>query len=54
MSAKIHAYLKVMLVSRALVIGFIVILAVTVTTGFVMIQTDPVIVPPGLRFLDWL
>ena len=51
---KIPAHHKIIPASRALVIGFIVILAITVTTGFVWIQTDHVIAPPGLRMLDWL
>ena len=54
MSMKIHTYLKVMPASRALVIGLILILAIAVTSGFVWIQTDQVIAPPGLRVLDWL
>ena len=54
MFAKIHAYLKVMPASRALVIGLILILATAVTSAFIRIQTDQVIAPPGLRVLDWL
>jgi hypothetical protein len=45
--------LKVMPASRALLIGLIVIVAIAVTTGFIRIQTDQVIAPPGLRVLDW-
>lgn len=54
MSAQIHFYLKVVPASRGLVIGLIVILAIAATTGFVWMQSDPVIAPPGLRVLDRL
>ena len=47
-------FLKVMPARRALVISLIVILIIAVTTGFVWVQTDQVIAPPGLRVLDWL
>ena len=53
-SKKILTYHKIIPASRALVIGMIVILAVAVTTGFVWMQTDQVIVPPSLRVMDWL
>lgn len=45
--------LKVLTGNRALVIRLIVIVAIAVTTGFIRIQTDQVIAPPGLRVLDW-
>jgi hypothetical protein len=54
MSTKTHFYLKIIPAGRALVIGVIVILAITGTTGFVWIQTDQVIATPGLRVLDWV
>jgi len=47
-------FLKGMSASRALGIGLILILAIAVTSGFIHIQTDQVIAPPGLRVLDWL
>jgi len=54
MSTTTSTYPKVILNRRVLVIGLIVILGVVVTTGFVWIQADQVIAPPGLRVLDWL
>jgi hypothetical protein len=53
MSANLSTHLKVMHAGRALAIGLIIILAISVTTGFAWIQTDQVIAPPGLRVLDW-
>jgi hypothetical protein len=44
---------KVLPARRALVIRLIVIVAIAVTTGFIRMQTDQVIAPPGLRVLDW-
>ena len=46
-------FLKIMPANRALLSGLIVIVAIAVTTGFIRIQTDQVIAPPGLRVLDW-
>jgi hypothetical protein len=34
-----------------LLLGFV---GMVVTAGFIWMQTDPVIAPPGLRVLDWL
>jgi len=39
---------------RMLLTGLIVILGIAVTTGFVWMQTDQVIAPPGLRLMDML
>ncbi len=49
MPVKTYAYLKVLHASRTLVIGLIVILSIAVTTGFIWIETDQVIAPPGVR-----
>lgn len=46
-------FLKVMPARRAPVIRLIVIVVIAVTTGFIRIQTDQIIAPPGLRVLDW-
>ena len=46
-------FLKVMPTRWTLVTTLIVIVAIAVTTGFVWMQTDQVIAPPGLRVLDW-
>jgi hypothetical protein len=54
MLTKTSTSLKVTLNRRVLVIGLLVILGVLVTTGFVWMQTDHVIAPPGLRIMDWL
>jgi hypothetical protein len=54
MSAKIQTYLNVIPFGRALTIGLIVIPMIAATTGFVWMQTDQLIAPPGLRVLDWL
>ena len=45
---------KVIQNCHVLVIGLIIILGIAITTGFVWIQTDHVIAPPGLRLLDWV
>jgi hypothetical protein len=45
---------KVFPIRRVLVTGLIIILGIAVTTGFVWIQTDHVIAPPGLRLMDGL
>lgn len=54
MSTTTSTYPKVIFNRRTLVIGLIVILSVIVTTGFIWMQSDPVIAPPGLRILNWL
>ena len=54
MSANIHTYRNVVPSSRVLVIGLMIILGIAVTTGFVWMQSDQVIAPPGVRALDWL
>jgi len=54
MFLKINTYLKTVPAGRTFVIGLIMILGVAVTTGFVLIQMDQTIAPPGLRVLDWL
>ena len=54
MSATTSISLKGIRSHRMLVIGLLVILGVAVTTGFVWIQTDHVITPPGLRIMSWL
>lgn len=53
-SMKIPTNSKIIFASQMLVIGLIVIMAVIVTTGFVWMETDHVIAPPGLRMMDWL
>jgi hypothetical protein len=54
MSAIMSAYLRGVQSRRRLVIGLLVLLALAVTTGFVWMQTDHVIAPPGLRMMNWL
>lgn len=54
MSTKIRPYMNFVPSSRVLKIGLLIILALAVTTGFVWMQMDQVIAPPGLRLLDWL
>ena len=54
MSTTTSTYHKVISNRHALVIGLIIVLAIAVTTGFVWIQTDHVIAPPGLRLMDEL
>jgi len=39
---------------RMLIVGLIVLLSIALTSGFVWIQTDQVMAPPGLRFMDAL
>jgi hypothetical protein len=47
-------FLKVMPAGRMFGMALILILAVAVTSGFIRIQTDQMIAPPGVRVLDWL
>jgi hypothetical protein len=54
MSTKIKTFLQVVPANRALVMGLIAILAATATTGFLWMQSDHVIAPPGLRLMNWL
>ena len=51
---KIHTPLTIIHVRRLLAIGPIAILVLVVTTGFIWMETDHVIAPPGLRMADWL
>lgn len=54
MSKMASTYPKMVLNRRVLMIGLIAVLGVAVTTGFIWMQNDPVIAPPGLRIMDWL
>ena len=54
MSTNTSASPKVIPIHRLLVAGLIIILGIAVTTGFVWIQTDHVIAPPGLRLMHEL
>jgi hypothetical protein len=38
---------------RLLLVGVIAILGIAITTGFYWMQSDHVIAPPTIRFLDW-
>ena len=52
MSTNTSVAQKVIPTHRMLIIGLIVLLSIAVTTGFVWMQTDHVIAPPGLRLMD--
>ena len=54
MSAVIFNLSKVVRSSRPLVIWLMILLGIAVTSGFVWMQTDQVIAPPGLRLMDGL
>ena len=54
MSITTSTYHKVVRNCRVLLIGLLIILSIAVTTGFVWMQTDHVIAPPGLRLIDGL
>ena len=54
MSTTTSIYHKVISNRHALVIGLIIVLATVLTTGFVWIQTDHTIAPPGLRLMGEL
>ena len=45
---------KVFPTRRVLLTGLMIVLAIAVTAGFVWMQTDHVIAPPGFRLLDGL
>ena len=53
MSPKIRPYFKFISAIRPYMIILILILACGVTTGFIWLQMDQVIAPPGLRLVDW-
>jgi hypothetical protein len=42
------------LAARILILGMIIAMAFAMTIGFVWMQTDQVIAPPGLRIMNWL
>ena len=52
MSTNEIPYKKVFHIRRAIVIGLLIILGIAVATGFIRLQTDHVIAPPGLRLVD--
>ena len=54
MSGIIFNLSKVVRSSRTLVIWLMIILGIVLTSGFVWMQTDQVIAPPGLRLMDRL
>jgi len=54
MSTNTSAAQKVIPTRRMLLTGLIVILGIAVTAGFVWMQTDHVIAPPGLRLMNEL
>lgn len=54
MSAIIFNLSKGVRSGRTLVIWLTIILGIVVTSGFVWMQTDQVIAPPGLRLIDGL
>jgi hypothetical protein len=54
MFPKIYTYLKVPAIQRILVIGLLLMMAFAATTGFVWVETNPVIAPARLRMLTWL
>jgi hypothetical protein len=53
MFPKIYMYLKAPAIRRVLMIGLLLMMAFAATTGFVWVETNPVIAPPGLRMLTW-
>jgi hypothetical protein len=53
MSAKIRSYLQANPMNRVFIV-LALILSCAVTAGFVWLQTDQVIAPPGLRLVDWI
>jgi hypothetical protein len=52
MSTNTSASPKGIPIRRVLVLGLLIILVIAVTTGFVWVQTDHTIAPPGLRLMD--
>jgi hypothetical protein len=52
MSTNPSAVQKVIPSRRVLFAGLMIILGIAVTTGFVWMQTDQVIAPPGLRLME--
>jgi hypothetical protein len=52
MSSNTSVAQKVIPSRRVLVTGLMIILGIAVTTGFVWMQTDQVIAPPGLRLME--
>jgi hypothetical protein len=54
MTTQAHASPKTVTINRTLVVGLVVLLAVLLALGYVWIQTDQVIAPPGMRVMDGL
>jgi hypothetical protein len=54
MSINTSASPKIIPARRVLLTGLIIILGIVVTAGFVGMQADQVIAPPGLRLMDGL
>jgi len=54
MLVQLEKFLKKPVSIRLFVIGLIVLCVLLVTSGFVWMQTDQTIAPPGLRVMDAL
>jgi hypothetical protein len=54
MTTQTHALPNNLLINRTLVVGLVLLLAIVLAIGYVWMQTDPAIAPPGLRVMDGL
>jgi len=54
MISQMYISLKVNIGNRLFVIGLFLLLIILITSGFVWMQTDHVIAPPGVRIMDGL
>ena len=54
MTTMANSPLKSMILNRTFVVGLIVLLSILIAIGYVCLQTDQVIAPPGLRIMDGL
>jgi len=54
MSVQLKNFLKMTVSNRLFVIGLIVLMTLLATSGFVWMQTEHTIAPPGLRIMATL
>ena len=54
MAAQTQGSLKKMMIDRYIAIGLVILLVTALAIGYVSLQTDQAIAPPGLRVMDGL
>jgi hypothetical protein len=54
MTKQTHGLPNTMLINRTFVVALLILMALLLAMGYVWIQTDQVIAPPGMRVMDGL